>query len=91
VPPIKEGSKVPSAVLITGVFGSGKTSTIEEIAAMLAAAGVPYGVIDLDWLCWFEAPGMDHVPWIGVLGDNLSAIVARTSRRGWAVRLRLRC
>jgi hypothetical protein len=39
-------------VLITGVFGSGKTSVAVEMADILEKRGVPYGVLDLDWLAW---------------------------------------
>jgi chloramphenicol 3-O-phosphotransferase len=41
------------AVLITGVFGSGKTSIAEEIADVLEGAGLPYALLDLDYLMWF--------------------------------------
>lgn len=40
------------AVLVTGVYGSGKTTAVEEMAAILEAAAVPYAAIDLDWLAW---------------------------------------
>ena len=46
------------AVLITGAFGSGKTSVVEEIADILEGRGVRYGALDLDWLIWFD-PGPD--------------------------------
>ncbi len=40
-------------VLITGVFGAGKSSAAEEIADILENRGSPYAVLDLDWLAWF--------------------------------------
>jgi adenylylsulfate kinase-like enzyme len=40
------------AVLITGPFGTGKSSVAIEIADILEKRGVRYAVIDLDWLCW---------------------------------------
>jgi len=40
-------------VLVTGVFGSGKTSVVEEMAEILEEHHVPYAAIDLDWLMWF--------------------------------------
>lgn len=46
-------------VLITGVYGSGKSSVAAEIAETLEHRGVSYGALDLDWLTWFEVPGMD--------------------------------
>ena len=37
-------------VLITGVYGTGKTSVVEELAEMLEDAEVSYGGMELDWL-----------------------------------------
>ena len=42
-------------VLITGVYGTGKTSVVEELAEMLEDAEVSYGAMELDWLMWFDA------------------------------------
>jgi energy-coupling factor transporter ATP-binding protein EcfA2 len=40
------------AVLLTGVYGSGKSSVAAEMAELLEARDVPYAAIDLDWLMW---------------------------------------
>ncbi len=48
------------AVVLTGAYGSGKTTTAVEIADRLDAAGVPSAAIDLDWLGWHSAPGIDE-------------------------------
>jgi gluconate kinase len=48
----------PEAVLITGVFGSGKSSVAEEIADKLEERRLPYAALDLDWLAW-ASPGRD--------------------------------
>ena len=48
------------AVVLTGAYGSGKTTTAIEIADRLDAAGVPSAAIDLDWLGWHSAPGIDE-------------------------------
>ncbi|HKF84798.1 MAG TPA: adenylyl-sulfate kinase, partial [Candidatus Limnocylindrales bacterium] len=45
-----------AAVLLTGVFGSGKTTLAIELVERLSAAGVHAAAIDLDWLGWYEAP-----------------------------------
>ena len=37
-------------VLITGVYGTGKSALVEEIAHVLEVRGVPFGAMDLDWL-----------------------------------------
>jgi hypothetical protein len=47
------------AVLLTGLFGAGKTSVAVEIADALEKRGIPYAVIDLDWLSW-GWPGSDE-------------------------------
>ena len=64
------------AVLVTGAFGTGKTSAIEEIADILEARGVRYGAIDLDWLSWFD-PGSGGDHWAGtpVMLKNVDAVV----------------
>ena len=64
------------AVLVTGAFGTGKTSAIEEIADILEARGVRYGAIDLDWLSWFDpASGGDHRAGVPVMLKNVDAVV----------------
>ena len=40
------------AVLLIGVYGSGKSSVAAEMAELLEARDVPYAAIDLDWLMW---------------------------------------
>ena len=44
----------PHAILITGPYGSGKSSLAGEIAEIVEG-DLPYAAIDLDWLAWFEA------------------------------------
>ena len=64
------------AVLVTGAFGTGKTSAIEEIADILEARGVRYGAIDLDWLSWFDpGSGGDHRAGVPVMLKNVDAVV----------------
>jgi pantothenate kinase-related protein Tda10 len=43
-----------AGVLISGVFGTGKSSTAEGIATILEARGLAYAAMDLDWLTWFH-------------------------------------
>jgi uridine kinase len=61
------------AVLITGVYGAGKSSVAEEIADVLEKQGAPYAVVDLDWLGWFGPE--DEVTHQRVLAQNLAAVV----------------
>ena len=44
------------ALLVTGIYGSGKTSLVEEIADRYERLGVAFGAIDLDWLGWYHLP-----------------------------------
>lgn len=63
-----------TGVLLTGVYGSGKSSVAEEIAAILETREVRYAALDLDWLWWFDC-GDDGVDRHTVLHDNLKALV----------------
>jgi len=49
----------PRAVLITGLFGTGKSSVAVEMADVLEKRDLPYAVVDLDWLCWGWAGGAE--------------------------------
>jgi hypothetical protein len=53
----------PGAVLVTGVYGAGKSTVVEDIADLLEKRGVPYGVLDVDWLGWFDAGGDEAAHW----------------------------
>lgn len=61
-------------VLVTGAYGSGKSSVIDEIAELLEGAGLSYGAIDLDWLMWFDAD-LDDAAHEQVFLRNLAAVV----------------
>ena len=63
------------AVLITGVYGTGKTSVLEEIAAILDPHDVPYAAIDIDWLIWANVEGGHGRAARTVLERNLAAVV----------------
>ena len=63
----------PRAVLITGVYGSGKTTVVEDLATLLEEAGIAYAAIDLDWLCWYDA-GVDGDDGWDTLLANLAAV-----------------
>ncbi len=64
----------PQVVLVTGVYGVGKTTVIEEMAEQLENTGLSFAAIDLDWLWWFNVPNLDDsaVDRIGLA--NLSAV-----------------
>lgn len=61
-------------VLVTGVFGTGKSSVVEEIAGLPEDAGLAYGALDFDWLQWFDAD-VDDARREAVFLANLTAVV----------------
>jgi adenylylsulfate kinase-like enzyme len=46
------GARDAEAVLITGAYGTGKSSLAAQIADMLEDRGLRYAALDLDWLAW---------------------------------------
>jgi hypothetical protein len=69
------GRSDAQAVLFTGVYGTGKTSMVEEIADIMEERGLRYGAIDLDWLGWFDPGFGDHDAGRPVMFRNLDAVV----------------
>ena len=55
-------SGAPEALVISGVYGVGKTSTTGQIADMLEERGVRYAALDLDWLSWAWTGDGPHAP-----------------------------
>ena len=66
---------VVDGLLVCGVYGTGKSSVAAEIAETLERRGVPYGALDLDWLAWFDVPGMDRHAARNVYLDNVASVV----------------
>lgn len=64
------------AVLVTGVYGAGKSSLTQEIAHVLEAEELSYAIVDLDFLSWYWVSGPDN-PAVGFA--NTAALV-RTYR-----------
>jgi energy-coupling factor transporter ATP-binding protein EcfA2 len=63
------------AVLLTGVYGSGKSTVVEEMASLLEERGTPYAAMDLDWLAWFDAGWDDDAAEFRMMLKNLEAVV----------------
>lgn len=63
------------AVLITGVCGSGKSSVAVEIADIIEGPGLPYGLLDIDFLGWYGTPTSNSHTDSSVRLRNLSAVV----------------
>ena len=56
---VAEAAPTPAdarAVLLTGVYGAGKSTAAIELVDRLGKSGAAAAAIDLDWLDWFEAP-----------------------------------
>lgn len=72
------------AVLVTGAYGAGKTSLIEEMAEIFEEHAIRYGAIDLDWLAWFDAGGGpgDHAAAEPTMLKNVDAVVGNYYETG---------
>ena len=71
-----------AAVLLTGVYGSGKSSVAEEIAYLLEQQGQPYALLDLDYLSWAGTGAGDRATEFGLMLQNLAAVAANYRRAG---------
>ena len=69
-------------VLVTGVYGSGKSSVAAEIAYLLEQRGEPYALLDLDYLSWAGDATSDRVSETGLMLENLAAVAANYRRAG---------
>jgi hypothetical protein len=69
-------------VLLTGVYGSGKSSVAEEIAYELEQRGEPYALLDLDYLGWAGDGTGGRVSEFGLMLENLAAVAANYRRAG---------
>jgi len=69
-------------VLLTGVYGSGKSSVAKEIAYLLERQGGPYALLDLDYLTWAGTGTGDRAAEFGLLLQNLAAVAANYQRAG---------
>jgi energy-coupling factor transporter ATP-binding protein EcfA2 len=69
-------------VLLTGVYGSGKSSVAEQIAYLLEQAGAPYALLDLDYLSWAGTGTDDRAAEFTLMLQNLAAVTANYRRAG---------
>ncbi len=69
-------------VLLTGVYGSGKSSVAVEIAYLLEQRGEPYALLDLDYLSWAGDGTSDRASEFGLMLENLAAVAANYRRAG---------
>ena len=67
-------------ILITGVYGSGKSSVAAEIAYLLEQHGERFALLDLDYLSWVGPDTGGRAAEIELLSQNLAAIVPNYRR-----------
>jgi hypothetical protein len=72
----------PEAVLISGAYGTGKSSVAAEIAELLEARDVPYAAIDLDWLSWANVPDGHGEGGLRVMLANLAPMIGNYRAAG---------
>jgi adenylylsulfate kinase-like enzyme len=72
-------------VLITGVWGSGKSSVAAEIAYLLEQRRQPYALLDLDFLGWGVDYSDDDAARFGLMLRNLAAVVSNYREAGISV------
>jgi adenylylsulfate kinase-like enzyme len=68
------------AVLLTGVYGSGKSTIAQEIACRLEQRGDRYALLDLDYLSWAATSSGDRSGEFAMMLANLAAVLPGGSR-----------
>src|SRR5579863_3093603 len=69
-------SRDAEGVLITGVYGSGKSSVAAEIVYLLEQRGEPHALLDLDYLGWAGTGTEDRAAELVLLLRALGAVAA---------------
>ena len=83
IEPVTSGSlSGAEGVLITGVYGSGKSSVAVEIAYLLEEQQRPYALLDLDYLGWGGADFSSHTASYPLMLRNLAAVAANYREAG---------
>ena len=72
----------PRTLLITGAYGTGKTTLAAEIAELLADHEIPCAAIDLDWLGWFWLPEKREHTVNDIVVANLRALADTYAKAG---------
>ena len=70
------------AVLLTGLFGVGKSTVAAEMADILEVVGLPYAALDLDWLTWCNVGDGGRRSEHAMLLRNLDGIVSNYRAAG---------
>jgi hypothetical protein len=72
------------SLLITGAYGTGKTTLAAEIAELLADEHVPCAAVDIDWLGWFWLPQKREHTVNDIVIANLRAVADTYEKAGVA-------
>ena len=72
-------------VLITGVYGAGKSTVAAEIAYLLEQRRQPYALLDLDFLGWGVTDSGDDSARFGLMLRNLAAVTLNYREAGISV------
>ena len=73
--PPTEGPVAAEAVLVTGVYGVGKSTVVGQMADLLEERGHRYAALDLDWLAWADDGIHDSHTDQFILLMNLASVV----------------
>jgi adenylylsulfate kinase len=65
-----------SGVLLTGVYGAGKSSVAAEISFVLERRRQPHALLDVDYLGWGGDAFDDHTAGFGLTLRNLAAVAS---------------
>jgi adenylylsulfate kinase-like enzyme len=79
------GVRSDEGVLITGVYGSGKSTVAAEIAYLLEQRRQPYALLDLDFLGWGVNYRYDEAAGFGLMLRNLAAVASNYREAGISV------
>jgi adenylylsulfate kinase len=75
-------SRDAEGVLITGVYGSGKSSVAAELVYLLDQRGEPHALLDLDYLGWAGTGAEDRAAEVTLMLRNLAAVAANYRQAG---------
>jgi adenylylsulfate kinase-like enzyme len=76
------GVRGAEGVLITGVYGAGKSSVAAEIAYLLERRRQPYALLDLDFLGWAMDDSGGDTAGFRLMLRNLAAVVSNYREAG---------
>jgi adenylylsulfate kinase-like enzyme len=79
------GVRGAEGVLITGVYGSGKSSVAAEIAYLLEQRRQPYALLDLDFLGWGVTYSGGDAAGFRLMLRNLAAVVSNYREAGISI------